>query len=189
MIYRRIKSRIDAVEFYIRNVRAANKIGKIKTEVIDTLIFRGYCSSDEKSISEIYKNLNDGAIYSLIQRMLFSRIGRQFMFVVEEIDPLGKSQIVGMNMYYLNKRDHQENTIHEGFIGVLPKIAGQGVATKMREMAVSHFKMARFSGISTRISLNNVASLVSARKIGFQTVEEYQEQATCEQRLYMVFRF
>lgn len=175
--------------FYIRNVRKAKKIDEIKGEVKGEFIFRSYCISDEKSIAAIYEKLNNGEKYSLMQRILFNRIGHKFMFVVEKINPLGRSEIVGMNMYYLNKRDLQENTIHEGFIGVLPEIAGQGVATNMRKMALNHFKIQSFSGISTRISSKNYASIASAKKIGFQTVEEYEEHTTCSQRLYMICHF
>ena len=89
----------------------------------------------------------------------------------------------------MNKKDIKENTIHEGFIGVVPEASGRGIATKMRQMAIQHFKLAGFSGISTRISLNNSASLMSAKKIGFQPVEEYQEPSTGEKRYYMICNF
>ena len=174
--------------FFTRNVIAAKKIAKIKFEKDDALLFRGYYSSDEKEISEVYKKLNGGVIFSQLKRILYRHIGHSFMLVVEERGQFGQSKIVGMNMYYLNKRDIQENTIHEAFIGVLPDMGRRGIATKMRKVAISHFKSVGFSGISTRISLNNDASLTSAKKTGFHTVEEYQEPSTGETRHYMICR-
>ena len=189
MMFLRIKAKLGGLVFAARNVGLARRIGDIKNEEFGDLIFRGYSASDAKAISEIYQELNDGAVFSRIQRELYSRVGRRCMLVVEQREPFGASKIVGMNMYYLNKRDIQENTIHEGFVGVVPAANGRGIATQMRQIAIRHFKSAGFSGISTRISLNNVASLMSAKKIGFQAVEEYQEPSTGEQRCYMVFKF
>ena len=184
-----IKSKFGAVIFAIRNICAAKKVVDIKSEEVGELLFRGYSASDEKAISKIYQQLNDGAVFSRYQRKLYSSIGRSCMLVAEQRDPFGASKIAGMNIYYLNQRDFQENTIHEGFIGVVPEMGGRGIATKMRRMGIHHFKSAGFSGISTRVSLNNTASLISAKKVGFQTVEEYQEPSTGEQRYYMVCKF
>ncbi len=189
MIFKQIKSKLSALAFSMKNISATRRIVDFKSEYVDELLFRGYSALDEKAITEMYRQLNDGAIFSQIQRILYSYIGRRCLLVAEQKDAVGASKIVGMNMYYLNKRDVQENTIHEGFIGVVPEAGGQGIATKMRQIAIRHFKAAGFSGISTRISLNNTASLVSAKKIGFQPVEEYQEPSTGEQRYYMVCKF
>lgn len=185
----RIKAKLGGLVFAARNIRLARKIVDIKNEEVGELLFRGYSASDAAAISEIYQELNDGAVFSRIQRELYSRVGRRCMLVVEQRDPFGASKIVGMNMYYLNKRDIQENTIHEGFVGVVPEASGRGIATQMRKIAMRHFKSAGLSGISTRISLNNVASLMSAKKVGFQAVEEYKEPSTGEQRCYMVCKF
>lgn len=91
-----------------------------------------------------------------------------------------------MNMYYFNSRDVKENTIHEGFIGVTAEAAGQGIATQMRKIAKTHFSLLEIKGISTRISINNVASLRSAQKIGFEPVEQYCDPHTHEERYYMI---
>ena len=189
MMLAQVKLKLGGLLFAARNLGAACKFVDFKSEEVDGLRFRGYSAADAKVISEIYRDLNDGAVFSRIQRGLYSHIGRRCLLVAERKDAVGASKIVGMNMYYLNKRDFQENTIHEGFIGVVPEAGGQGIATKMRQIAIRHFKAAGFSGISTRISLNNTASLVSAKKIGFQPVEEYQEPSTGEQRYYMVCKF
>lgn len=177
---------LDAAAFFVRNVSAARNAVDIKSEDAGDLLFRGYSSLDEKAISEIYKKLNNGNRFSMLQRKLYSRIGRCFMFVVEQKRLVGQAKIVGMNMYYLNKKDFQENTIHEGFIGVMPEVGGQGIATKMRKMAGVHFGSMGFAGISTRISLNNHASLCSARKIGFEPVEQYYDTQNHEYRYYMI---
>ena len=185
----RVRSKFSGFVFVVRNFISARRLAEIKNEEVSGLLFRGYSASDVEVISKIYQQLNKGASFSRVQRGLYSHIGGRCLLVVEQKDAIGVSRIVGMNMYYLNRRDVQEKTIHEGFIGVVPEAGGQGVATKMRQAAIRHFKLAGFSGISTRISLNNSASLMSAKKIGFQPVEEYQEPSTGEKRYYMVCKF
>lgn len=179
----------DVALYVVRNISMARKLDDIESRECDGLIFRGYSESDADSISKIYNNLNGGANFSLIQHCLYGHIGRRCLFVAEQIDEMGLPKVVGMNLYYVNKQDIQENTIHEGFIGVIHELNGRGVATTMRRMAIRHFKLAGFFGISTRISLNNAASLVSAKKIGFLPHEEYRDAVTGERRYYMVCKF
>ena len=189
IIFKKIKSKLAMILFYARNIIAASRISEINNTEIDDFLFRGYSSLDEDVVAKIYHQLNDGAVFSPMQRRLYHRIGRRCLFVVEQRERVGSSKIVGMNIYYMNKKDIKENTIHEGFIGVVPEASGRGVATKMRQLAIQHFKLAGFSGVSTRISLNNSASLMSAKKIGFEPVEEYQEPSTGEKRYYMICNF
>lgn len=67
-----------------------------------------------------------------------------------------------------------------------PAMEGKGVATMLRRQALRHFRSAKFSGVSTRISVSNPGSLRSASKLGFEQVEEYVDACSGEQRLYMV---
>ena len=189
MILKRIKYKFSEFLFATRNISTIIRINEIKNKEVGDLIFRGYYASDECFISKLYQQLNGGAVFSPMQRWLYRQIGRRCLFVVEQKDSFGAYKIVGMNIYYMNKRDIEENTIHEGFIGVVPDLSGRGIATKMRQIAIQHFKLAGFSGVSTRISLNNSASLMSAKKIGFQPVEEYQDYFTGEKRYYMICNF
>jgi len=184
-----IKLKLASFLFFFRNINAARQIIEIRRQAFGEFIFRGYTELDADAIAEIYRQLNGGAVFSRVQRKLYRHIGKRCLFVVEQKDTLGSSKIVAMNMYYLNRRDVRENTIHEGFIGVLPEAGGKGIATKMRQMAVEQFRSSGFSGISTRISLDNSASIISAKKIGFQPVEEYQESSTGKQRYYMICKF
>lgn len=189
MIFNRIRRKFSEFLFVVRNVVVISRVAEIESKEVGDLILRGYSASDEYFISKIYKQLNGGAVFSRMQRRIYRLVGRRCLFVVEQKDSFGVYKIVGMNIYYMNKRDIEENTIHEGFIGVVPDLSGRGIATKMRQIAIQHFKLAGFSGVSTRISLNNSASLMSAKKIGFQPVEEYQDSFTGEKRYYMICNF
>lgn len=185
----KFKSRFNVLLFFVRNLTALHKVVEIKSIEIDGLVFRGYSKKDADSVSSIYRQLNDKADFSWVQRVLYKFVGSRCFFIVEQKNHDGTLMVCGINMYYLNNRDIQDNTIHEGFIGVMPKARGRGIATKMRQMAVSHFRSAGFSGMSTRISLDNMASLVSARKNGFRVIDEYEESSTGDQRYYMILKF
>lgn len=184
----RVRSLFGIFLHFIRNISAVRKFGCIQNSECAGLVFRGYSQSDVRGVARIYEELN-GTVFSMSQRTLYRCIGNRCLFVVEQIDVTGRSRIIAMNMYYLNRRDIQENTVHEGFIGVIPEFNGKGIATKMRRLAIEHFKAAGLSGISTRISLDNVASLVSAQKLGFVPSEEYLDAVTGVKRYYMVHKF
>ena len=185
----RVRSKVGSVAFVVRNLALVRKVGVIEQQEFDGLRFRGYVDADFYSVSEIYSNLNGNSMFPQLYRYLYRCIGKRCLFLVEQENMRGMPRIVGMNMYYFNRRDVMEGTVHEGFVGVLPEVGGRGIATKMRQMAIQHFKAAGFSGVSTRISSNNAASLASAEKIGFQRIEEYFERSTGEQRCYMICQF
>lgn len=140
---------------------------------------------DEAIIRTIYKELN-GVDLSKYHRKLYQRHGDKLFFLSIDKD---RDKVVGIDMFYFNPRDFKENTVHEGFIGVLPESQGQGIATMMRQEAIKHFKKNGLSGISTRISKNNLGSLCSAEKLGFKPVEEYFDNEMKEERYYLVNLF
>lgn len=150
-----------------------------------SLTIRGANADDINNIKDIYEKLNlqDFSNYRQIQFKLHSN--RTIVVAEQYLD--GIKKIVGMDMYYLNRRDFNEGTVHEGFIGVIPESEGQGIATQMRIQAIEHFRSAGFKGISTRISKNNLGSLISAKKLGFEPVEEYFDSIMSEDRYYLIF--
>lgn len=148
------------------------------------LKIRGANPDELDSINDIYEKLNSRSL-SNFQQIQFKIHSKKTIIVAEQcVD--GVKKLVGMDMYYLNPRDLSDGTIHEGFIGVLPESEGQGIATQMRKLAKNHFRNAGFKGISTRISKNNLGSLNSAKKLGFEPVEEYFDTVMNESRYYLI---
>ena len=148
------------------------------------LVIRGANSDDIDEINKIYEKLNFQSL-SKSQRTQFKIHSKKNVIVAEQyIDSIKK--LVGMNMYYINPRDFSDGTIHEGFIGVMPESERQGIATRMRKLAKEHFRDAGFRGISTRISKNNLGSINSAKKLGFEPVEEYFDTRMNEDRYYLI---
>lgn len=145
---------------------------------------RGANSNELDEINKIYEKLNFQSL-SKYQRIQF-KIHSKKNFIVAEQYINGNKKLVGMDMYYLNPRDFSDGTIHEGFIGVMPDFEGQGIATRMRILAKEHFRDAGFRGISTRISKNNLGSINSAKKLGFEPVEAYFDVVMNEDRYYLI---
>lgn len=158
---------------------------KIELTEKENIIVRHYSAADEKTVGKLYEQLN--IIYlSKAHKNLYKTFGSKLLFVATDSN---NDQIIGIDMFYFNPRDFNENTVHEGFIGVLPEYQGQGIATIMRQQAIKHFKKNGLAGISTRISKNNLGSLHSAEKLGFKPVEEYYDEAMGEERYYLVCKF
>lgn len=138
------------------------------------------CSSvdaaDLQVISEIYRDLNDGVRFFTDPADPYSYIGRS--------PPIGYgtkrcSWCIQnrWNEYVLPEQERCSRKIHSLYLSALyPASWRTGYCNK--NAADSHSALQGsgfFWHINTRISLNNTASLVSAKKIGFQPVEEYQE--------------
>jgi RimJ/RimL family protein N-acetyltransferase len=148
------------------------------------IVVRGYVREDELLVSSIYSELNK-VKFSSFHKKLYSEYGSKLFIVAES--KISK-KLVGIDMFYFNPRDFKESTVHEGFIGVLPEAQGQGIATIMRKAAIKHFSNNGLKGISTRISKNNLGSFKSAKKLGFEVVDEYFDETMDEERCYLVLK-
>lgn len=184
-IIKLIKSIFENFYFSCDNWLRLRTLHKVKITSVGEISFRGMLPSDERQVVEIYYQLNGGAKFTWPRRWLYRLVGSKLMLVAVKQEVTG-DKVVGINMYYLNKRDIAESTIHEGFIGVLPEITRLGIATNLRLLAKNHFFVNGFSGISTRISSNNSPSMKSALKVGFKPVEKYFDAALNEDRFYMI---
>ncbi|MNK55093.1 hypothetical protein D3C87_740950 [compost metagenome] len=174
--------------FFIRNAWHLRRLSAFKPQEISSIAYRGYVKSDAIAIEGVYKKLNGGASFRSLRQYLYDTLGQRCLLVATQTNERGEEVVIGMNMYYLNARDVRDKTIHEAFIGVMPQMAGQGVATTMRKIAIAHFKFAGFLGISSRISAENKSSLQSAIKLGFAPVEQYTDISSQSQRYYMVYK-
>lgn len=170
------------LEFLIINTVKLLAILKMPLYDYDTYIIRGCRYSELKEAEGLYRKLN-GRYFSNIQKIILKLFSKKNLIVT--IDK-STNKIIALNFYYLNHRDFIENTIHGGFIGVLPQYEGQGIATNMRKLAKSHFEKVGFTGISSRISKNNIASLKTAKKVGFIPVEDYFDTVMNEDRYYLI---
>lgn len=186
-ILSRFKNKYKIYFIFKKSLEKLESIGKIKKSSYREYQLRGAELSDLYRIKSIFLSLNRAEFAKSNEKILKRHPGKTIIVAESVVD--GKREIVGMDLFYLNARDLSENTVHEGFVGVLPEFEGKGIATAMRKNAIAHFRCSGFSGISTRISKNNIASLRSAEQLGFKPVEEYFDLAMQEERYYLVCNF
>lgn len=189
MAIERVNQYIKRVSFLGQNLSFFKSMSPFPDYPAKDVFYRGYLYSDRSAMKRLYRDLNGKREPGLALEALYCISGRKAMLVALSDANYGpKASVIAMNMYYRNDRDFRDNTIHEGFIGVSALFEGRGIATRMRNLAKNHFARAGLSGISTRISISNHASLRSAEKVGFSPIDSYWDHDMCEHRYYMICR-
>jgi GNAT superfamily N-acetyltransferase len=178
--------KIQQIQFIITNLLMSLRVKPIKTQVFDEYILRGATKSDRGIANELYRSFHDGKDIRRSLQLLYFKfgLGRKLVFLLIE-----NNKPIGMAMYYFNKRDKREKTVHQGFTGVIPPFQGKGLATVVRRHALFHFKAGKLKGMSSRVSLDNKASLKSNEKIGFTPVEQYFDEDIQKERFYLICNF
>lgn len=171
------------VRLLLREIVISLRMDRVSAQSDGGIVYRGCKVFELFGLRDLYLQLNPEGSFSIVRVACYFFGGSKFIVVAQ--DPL-TGQLVGMDMYYFNRRDLIENTVHEGFVGVRCVYEGRGIATRMRLLAKQYFKGNGFSGISTRISSDNTASLVSAKKIGFEVVNVLPEDSVASGCYYMV---
>jgi hypothetical protein len=170
--------------FILHNVNACFKLKNIKMIAVnDTILILPMHNCWMRYVSDIYSTFSDNAPLPNRNKLLFLLCGRKLVFVL--YDKVNK-KILGTEFYYFNKRDRREFTIHQGFRGILPEFQGKGLGTALTQYAYTVFSKTSLQGMSTRVSCNNLPSLVSNKKIGFEPIEKYFDSEMNEERYYMI---
>ncbi len=160
----------------------------ITAQTYGDFVIDGAKLSDLKEVNYLVRTLKDGVGFGLSRCILYTIAGGKLLVVTRR---LSKSvpKVIGVDVFYFNKRDLAENTVHEGFIGVESTFQGRGLSLAMRSHALEHFRKSSISGISTRISVSNEASYRSAAKLGFRIIERYLDKNMGEERCYLIRHF
>jgi ribosomal protein S18 acetylase RimI-like enzyme len=186
-VIRYIKSRYQLICFINRNILYSRCLGNIPLNAMnDNIDIGGVSHSYLKECFAIYSYFNNDKRLNAAKRMIYFFISRKTIFYAKNRTT---GQIVGIELYYFNRKDILEKTVHQGFSGVLPEWQGQGIGTMLRSHALNHFRANGFDGVSSRVSLNNLPSLKSNMKLGFKPVEKYFDQSMNEERYYLICPF
>lgn len=174
---------IREVIFVWQNILRAIHLERVRAKEVGDITVRGLSVGEVGELEECYNRLNEGRGLSRYQKILFHIFGVKLCFVA-----LQDEKIIAFDLFYFNKRDIVEGTVHEGFVGVDERKRGRGLSVMLRGMAREHFKRSGLKGISSRISKTNMASLASAWKVGFEVMEDYVDASGLE-RYYLVLWF
>jgi GNAT superfamily N-acetyltransferase len=186
-VCRFLKRQCGDVLFIVRNIYASLFLKPIPEITLNERII--ICGTTIKELQEalqIYSFFNNGNNINMPKYITCFFISKKAVFIVKDKTT---NKIIGTELYYFNQKDIKENTIHQSFRVVLPQYQGFGIGTALTNYAISNFKNTMFSGISSRVSLNNIASLRSNMKLGFKLVEKYFDNAMQENRYYLICPF
>ena len=141
---------------------------------------------DLKEIELLYEELNNGKKIDKSKKNLLRKNGDKICFVAKEYN---FNTIIGIEIYYYNLTDLKNNTIHQGFRGVRPDWQGQGVVTAITKKAKDHFRINKFSGITSRVDIDNKPSIKSNSNLGFRVENKYFDKTEGVFRYYMICIF
>lgn len=168
-------------DFLIRNLLCARRLSTFKDGECGQFRMRAFLPADGGRVGHVYSALSHGVELGRKLRCMLKLVGGR-LCVVAEAQGAG---VVGFQLFYFNPRDIKEQTIHEGFIGILPEFQGRRLGKVLREKAIRHFSSAGLRGISSRVSLSNPASFNMNLSLGFEVIETYLDKDRNEERAYM----
>lgn len=171
--------------FVLRNVFMAIRmpdLPHINEHVVELGPFR---RKDLRGVKHLYASCNRGGGLSFERQLVLWLVGGGLCLTVK--NPSGG--LVGVSIFYFNDKDRRDGTVHEGFIGLTSEYQSKGLGTRMRRVALEHFKSGGLKGVSSRVSLSNVRSLKGNLNIGYVPVEKYYDNVLAEERYYMVCWF
>lgn len=171
--------------FLIRNMRIALSISKIPDRRIGSIRTHGLDGDTYDLAKALYERFNSSGRLSRSRRLLYRIFGSRLVVACKDQD----GKLLGAAFYYFNERDVKDGTVHQSFSVVDSSARGKGVATEIRRSAILHFSHNGFKGLSSRVSIDNKASLSSNLKLGFKSVETYKDPSTGKIRHYLICHF
>jgi len=179
----KIKGFFNLITFLSRNIFYSFKMSKFGEVEFENYKIEPLKRRNLQETLELYKQLHDGTGLSLEKRLLLRFAGSKFCYILVS----EKGEIFGLELYYFNKRDIIEKTIHQGYTGFKAGYRGMGIGTKARRYALQHFAKIDFlRGVSSRVSLDNIPSLRGNIKLGFEIKEKYWDDNEQKERVYLV---
>jgi len=175
---------LSTMTFLARNLWMAKDIPSISRGEFNDVEFHPCTGDLVPHVANLYEEFHPGKKLGPAKKNTLRLAGHKPCLVVKG----KKSQrIVGYSLYYFNHRDIKESTVHEGDTGLLQEYRGKGIGTAQRLHALRHFARCTFiNGVSSRVSLSNLASLKSNQNLGFKEKERYFDEKRGEERVYLV---
>lgn len=182
---RKVKGLNSLFVFIVSNFYLTLKSKPIQNKQFDSIQIESIKKENREAAFDVYREYSSNNKVSFQNRLVWTLLGHKLCFVaVDE-----QRQVLGVALYYINKRDRQDSTVHAAFSGVVEHARGKGIATLLRSEAISFFKNNGFKGISSRVSLDNEKSLSVNLKLGFQIVEKYYDENLKVERVYLINSF
>lgn len=175
---------MSTMTFLARNLWMAKDIPVISKGEFKDVEFLPCTSDLVPHVANLYEEFHPGKKLGLAKKNTLRLAGHKLCLVVRDKKT---NQIVGYSLYYFNRRDIKEATIHEGDISLHSDYRGKGIGTAQRLHVLRHFaRCPSIKGLSSRIDLDNQASLRSGQKVGYKIKECYFDQIRGKERAYLI---
>jgi len=182
-VLEKVKSLVSATMFICRNIFYSLRLDKFEVVDLGGFTMGPLNRKYFKEVIELYADLHDGKSLDRTKSLLLKLAGTKFCYIVKSSD----CRIIGMGLYYFNKRDIVQRTIHQGYTGLKEEYRGMGIGTRARKKALEHFAKSEFlTGVSSRVDIDNLPSLKGNVKLGFEIKEKYWDQDLKKERVYLV---
>ncbi|MEN3363187.1 MAG: L-amino acid N-acyltransferase [Burkholderiales bacterium] len=166
-----------------RNRRCGRQIAPFHPATRGRYVVEAFTRGDLSALNKLYGSLTGGAGLGFQTTAVLWLLGSRLCLVARDME---RNELTGMAIYYFNRRDRREGTIHEGYIGLHETARNAGLGTFMRRHALENFARSGLYGVSSRISVSNLPSLKSNQKLGFVPVETYFDPAMGDRRHYLI---
>lgn len=171
-------------KFIIFNVISSFKLKPFASSELNGITYRAMRRKEIYCINELHKEAFSDTDISKRNTFLWWFLSKKFVFVATE-----GNHIVGYITFYFNYKDIENKTIHAAEMAVSKNMRGKKIGYNLRFFSKKNLENSHLIGMTTSISQNNMPSLVTAYKLGFQSTEEYFDQIMNEKRYYLVCKF
>lgn len=127
---------------------------------------RGAKPTDVPAMQRLHAELRYGRRMNRWRRLLFRRRSQVLLSIA--LSPSG--DLAGFQMFVFREGEHDRGIVHGAFTGVRGDARGIGLATAIRRHAARHFAASGLRAISMQIDRENMPSVRSALKIGYEIV-------------------
>ena len=173
------------IVFIFKNIYYARNLLTIQPDCYKNIMIRPCTYNYVKKIVALSRIMCDTRKLNFFDKIFLSILGQKICFVLTSLED--KNEIIGYSIYYFNRRDILEGTIHRGYIGVLPEYRGKGIGKNFNYLILEHFaKCSKIRAVSSRVSLNNMASMKMHINSGFLPIEHYYDFNMKEEREYLI---
>lgn len=169
---------------FIKNVMQAKKLPEVNTHHSNNFSISSYKPKYLKHIMELHeKELNTRLSYE--KKLLLMIIGTRICYIAISNET---QQVLGFILFYFNRRDFIEKTIHLGAIAVHRDFQGKKIGSQLLKFSIENLsKSSLIKGISSRISLDNITSLKLHQHFGFNIHTTYFDSNEKKERAYMMY--
>lgn len=158
--------------FLLKNLYKSRKIKNIRRKVYDDITVMGCSINRLGDLEKLQYEMRNGRMFNLWRKILYLFKGKSLLCIAVD----DKNELLGFIIYYFHEEDNDNNIIHQAFTGVVESQRGMGIGTVMINHMIAHFKESRIKCITSNSLEDNIASIKTKKKAGFEIVKTLEHE-------------